>query len=196
MHLRRTKITEQFTCTSVLVLLIASALAGEVKVGALRVEVYAPEWTWQNRDVNILLVAKNEGASPETLEVTLELPDSAEKAQGPFAYGGPRRRLLTLEPGRTLRAAFVDLRARERAPLGEHSVRLRFRARERATEISLRVRVIRGSLVSSGRWALYLPIGIAAGWCGLFVLILRKESPPGSWKQPVVFGGESSDHGD
>ena len=51
-------------------------------LGNLTYTVYAPAWTWQNRDINVLVVLENNGVDPVDTRLQLVLPRGKEEHFG------------------------------------------------------------------------------------------------------------------
>lgn len=148
-------------------------------IGNLSITVYAPDWTWQNRDINLLVVARNAGALPHTLTLTLHWPEGAEND---FRYAGETGKRLTVPPGGTERISFAGITALARGR--EYRFRVIASAAGEEAHFEYPVKTIRGAVVGSGNWALYLPAGIALIWCVAFAVVLRRFAAPGAWRQP------------
>jgi hypothetical protein len=158
----------------------AQGLTERTSVEDLHVTVYAPDWTWQRRDVNILMVLENKGDAPLEARLGLLLPpDDAS-----WSYDGPTRIETSVPPRGVTRAAFTGITAANSAPRRIHELSLRIESAGRTQTLDYPVRVVRGAAVSPGVWALLLPLGVALAWCIVFALTLLKLAPAGAWRRP------------
>lgn len=170
----------------------AYGLTGRDTLGDLRYTVYAPDWTWQDRDVNILVVLENRGSLPKTVSLALALPPGKE---GDFQFDGEKEQTVSVDPGETVRRAFVNLRPLSTAPRQVYPLEVAVSAPEGEARVAYPLRTIRGAVVSPGRWAVFLPAGLALAWCLVFAVVLRRLSPPRAWLVPgeaVRDGGEEA----
>jgi hypothetical protein len=170
-------------CAAVLVVGLqgtAGAFETTQSVGPVLLSVYAPDWTWQKRDINILMVARNKGQEAATLSVELVLPVGQEDH---FVYVGEKVKTLTAGPGEAVRAAFAGITAKDGVPTQQYVLALKIRAGDGDTTLEYPVQTIRGAAVNPGKWALYLPAGVALIWCAAFALALRRMSGAGAWRR-------------
>jgi len=164
---------------------IASAFTGEARLSEVTVTAYAPDWIWQDREINILLVARNAGSA--TVPVTVELQYPSDAAQF-FAYKGETRKTMEVMAGGIGRQGFAGIIALEhtpdgqRAPLGRYEFRLQVTAGPERAEIRYPVTTIRGAAVSPGAMAIYLPVGLALAWCAVFYAFLAWRQGRGAWR--------------
>lgn len=167
-------------CTAFLLLPTrVMAFEAAAALGNLSITVYAPDWTWQNRDINLLVVARNAGALPQTLSLTLHWPEGAEDN---FRYAGEPVKSVTIPPGGTERVSFAGITALVRGR--EYRFRLVASASGEEACFEYPVKTIRGAVLGSGNGALYLPAGIALAWCIAFAVLLRRFAAPGAWRKP------------
>ncbi|MBN2308843.1 MAG: hypothetical protein JXR94_07740 [Candidatus Hydrogenedentes bacterium] len=155
----------------------APALEHAVQVGPAEVTVFAPDWTWQNGSVNILVVADNPGPEACTVSARLDVPADF------FAYDGPDTVELAVPPGDTVRGAFTNILAKPGVPLQTYDLEIILAEGGREEPVRYPLRTIRGVAFSGGRWvALLVPSGTALLWCAAFVIALRRFSAPGAWR--------------
>ena len=162
----------------------AAALEITEQVGPVECSVYAPDWTWQKRDINILFVLRNTGTETENVSLDLRPPKDLENH---FTYSQvgdtspyPHARVTVL-PGETIRHAFTGITARDGVPRQTYDFSIRLRTDTHKQAVAYPVKTIRGAAVNPGKWALYLPIGIALAWSVAFVYALRKMGGPRAW---------------
>lgn len=156
-------------------------------VDNLRFTVYAPDWTWQDRDINVLIVLENRSGVPADVSVTLSLPPGK---QDHFEYQGDTRATITVPPGKVLRHAFTNIRALGGVPRQVYPFELSVEHDGRRVQVPYPMRTIRGAAVSPGKWALFLPVGLALLWCMVFVLVMGRIALPRAWRtstEPVTF---------
>ncbi|HEO71746.1 MAG TPA: hypothetical protein ENN80_10835 [Candidatus Hydrogenedentes bacterium] len=162
-----------------LVAIPAAGLEYSEGMADIKVSFFAPDWTWQRRDINILAVVRNEATEPQEVRVRLELPET-----NAFEYEGPLEAGIHVLAGQTVRYAFTHIRAAGDAPLRVHEFALGAACNEHECRIVYPVRVIRGAAVSPGAWALYLPAGVALLWSAVFAFALVRFSAPKAWRVP------------
>lgn len=159
----------------------AAALTHVAQLDGLDVTIYAPDWTWQNRYVNILAVCANRTGHDVEAHLALVLPESEPAA---FAYGGPCEVNVAVPAQGSVRHAFTNILALPAAPRGEYEIALVLSSGSREARVPYAVRTIRGE-VFTGRWmALVVPPALALIWCVAFVLVLRRFAAPGAWRTP------------
>lgn len=164
----------------------AVAYTAVQELGDVELTVYAPDWTWQKRDINILLVARNHGARGSLIKATLELPETDSPDQPPrFVYDGETRKTFTVRPGGEVREAFTGITAMGGVPTGAYTFTIRLAGPDAAAMMRYPVKTIRGAAVNPGLWAVYLPVAVALVWCIVFAVALLRMAAPGAWrKQP------------
>jgi len=172
----------------------ARAFTETREFGAVSLTAYAPDWTWQKRDVNILLIARNQGTSSAEVAVALGLPPGQA---GHFAYEGPLEHTLRIAPGETVLQAFAGITALDRdavanpVPRQTYTFLIEARGEGDRAAIAYPVTTIRGAAVEPGAWALYLPAALALLWCAVFALALVLMAQPGAWRQPGAMATQS-----
>jgi hypothetical protein len=159
----------------------ANALTEGGRLGDLKFAVHAPDWTWQKRDINVLAVLENEGNAPAEVAVSFELPSGKEDH---FEYDGERSVSVTVPAGETVRHAFTGIHARDGVPRQVYEFTLSVSYEDREERVAYPVRTIRGAAVSPGKWALFLPGGIALVWCIVFAGVVRRFAEPRAWRVP------------
>jgi hypothetical protein len=157
----------------------SSALTQEMGVDGLRVTVFGPDWTWQSRDVNVLIVLDNDGDEAQAGVVRLTLPTDKPDH---FAYSGPSEISFELNPGETQRVAFTDITAASGVPRQTYSFDLQVEVAGNVMALDYPVTTVRGPVLPPGLWAVYVPAGLALMWCIVFWLVLRRLGAPGAWK--------------
>lgn len=161
---------------------VSGAFMHEMRVGDVACTVYAPDWTWQGRNVNILVVAENRGNQAAGLALELGLPPGKGEH---FAYDGPRRLAAEFEPGGSQRLAFVNIEAKTGVPRQTYGLTLTAASGGESREVSYPLRTIRGQAFGQQRWvALAVPAGVAAVWCAAFVFALKRFTERGAWRRP------------
>jgi hypothetical protein len=170
----------------------ACAFTHTFTAGDTEITVYGPDWTWQGRDINILLIARNHGESAAAFTFTLNMPEEAARL---FVYGGEMTRSLRVAPGKTARECFAGIQARTGISTDACVLRLEVadNAARAPVHIEYPVSTIRGAAVRPGVWALYLPAGIALAWCLIFFLVLRRLARPGAWRNKPDAVRETAD---
>ena len=174
----------------------AAALTAEGVVDNVAYSVYAPDWTWQNRDVNVLVVLENRSDTPRDVRVHFGIPP--EKLAD-FGVGGkpvaPDEAKTTAEaqlgPEESTRLAFTGITllavnaAGGKVPLGVYALSLAIESGEASAKVPYPLRTIRGQAFSGGRWvALLAPTAVALVWCLAFACALRRFAAAGAWKRP------------
>lgn len=163
----------------------AAAFSTTTDLGAgVSVSVYAPDWIWQDRDINILVVARNTGPVPVTVRLELVWPEGRATC---FKYADETEKTLEAAPGQTAREAFAGITALEHGPGGQpiplehYRFVLLMRGNGQEKAIPYPLSTIRGAVVAPGALALYLPAGIALAWCVVFYIALARMSDPWAW---------------
>ena len=174
----------------------AAALTANGVVDDVAYSVYAPDWTWQNRDVNVLVVLENRSDAPREVRVQFGIP---RDRLADFGVAGkpvaPDETKTTAEahlgPKESTRLAFTEitpLAARadgSKVPLGDYALSLRIQFDDVSATVPYPLRTIRGQAFSGGRWvALLAPTAVALVWCLAFALALRRFAATGAWKKP------------
>jgi len=160
----------------------ALALTETGALGDLRYSLYAPDWTWQGRDVNILAVFENGGSEPAEVTVRLILPPGKDDD---FDYKGPEVVTATVPPGESIRKAFTNVTARVGFPRQEYQFAFEVACGDRSAHVPYAMRTIRGQAFSGGKYvALFVPAGVALVWCIVVALVMRRFANPGAWKTP------------
>ena len=60
-------------------------------------------------------------------------------------------------------------------------------------EVAYELQTIRGAAVNPGKWALYLPVGVALLFCIVFAMVIRRFEERGAWKRVSVPLTEAGD---
>lgn len=163
----------------------AHALTQEGRVGDVAFTVYAPDWTWQKRDVNVLVVLKNEGAEQVGASVRVVLPAGKE---GDFTVdtsknSEPLQCVASLPPKETVRRGFTGITAKDGVPLQTYAFAVEVSVGEEKTVVPYPMRTIRGEVIGKSKWApLVVPSGVALVWCIAFALIFKRFGKRGAWK--------------
>ncbi|MFC2075511.1 hypothetical protein ACFLT7_00365 [candidate division KSB1 bacterium] len=157
------------------------AVTQTIEEAGVSISLYGPDWIWQRRDVNILVVGRNRTDHTVQLELILRLPDASGDA---FNYDGPERVDLILPPGETKRTAFTGLTASDGVPLDTYPLIVECKIDGKALVFDYPVKFIRGGVVRPGVWAVLAPAFLAGLWCILIVLYLSRIGRPGAWRKP------------
>ncbi|HOZ49106.1 MAG TPA: hypothetical protein PLO37_19630 [Candidatus Hydrogenedentes bacterium] len=158
-----------------------AALTTTGSLGEVAYAVYAPDWTWQKRDINVLVVLDNHG--PRTADVYVGLVFPSRKADH-FVYSGDTETVIQALPGESTRYAFTNIQARDGVPRQIYDFALTFSCGGVTTRVPYAVRTIRGAAVNSGQWALYVPLAIALVWSLVFACVLPRLAGRGAWRRP------------
>jgi len=166
----------------------AFALESEGDVAGVHYEIYAPDWTWQGRDANIMAVFENRTDATASCAVSLII---SEEYRDHFGRNGaaatpetsPLVEEIAVAPGETRRIALTGLTALHGFPRQTYPLILSIRVNETATSVDYPLRTIRGQAVSEGRAvALGVPIGVALLFSAAFAFVLRRTGNPDAWK--------------
>ncbi len=166
----------------------AIALESEGDAAGVRYGVYAPDWTWQGRDANIMAVFENRTAAAVTCSITLIIP--ADQASHFGRNGGPATdesaplvNEVFVPPGETRRVALTGVTALLGFPRQTYPLLLTLRVNDTETPIDYPLRTIRGQAVSEGlAVSLGLPISVALLFSAAFAAVLKRTGAPGAWK--------------
>ena len=156
-------------------------------VDGIEYAVYAPDWTWQKRDVNILVVLENSGSEPAEVTLDLVFPPGKESHFQYEANGdelNPTRVEVTVPAGGTARRAYTNIRALDGVPRQTYQFELLIRVGGRVARVAYPVRTIRGAMVSPGKWALLAPGAVALAWCIVFALAATRFASARAWRTP------------
>lgn len=159
----------------------AAALTTSQKLEDLTITAYAPAWTWQKQNINILVVVENGGGAARDVSLAILLPPGQEDH---FTYEGGQDTILTVPAGGRVRHAFTNITARDGVPRQEYIFTLTVQAAGASLAIPYPVRTVRGAAVNPGKWAAFLPAGVAAAWCLVFLVVLARYAAPGAWRRP------------
>ncbi len=166
----------------------AGALESEGDAAGIHFSVYAPDWTWQGRDANIMAVFENRSDAIATCAISLTM---AEDHAGHFGRDGgptteetpPLVEEVSVAPGETRRIALTGLTALHGFPRQTYPLSLTLAVNDTETKIDYPLRTIRGQAVSDGlAVSLGLPIGVALLFSVAFAAVLFSTSAPGAWK--------------
>ncbi len=162
----------------------AHALTEETRIDDVAVTVFAPDWTWQNRDVNILLVLENDASAPRDVSVSLVLPPGNED-DFEIPEGAEVTRTVKLNPDDTVRQAFTKITARPGPKLQTYEFAIDVSVNGEQATVLYPLQTIRGAVSRGAVWvALLVPCGVALMWCIAFALALKHFARPGAWKAP------------
>jgi hypothetical protein len=178
----------------------AWALSHSGEVGGAGFTVYAPDWTWQKRDINILVVLDNPGAAPAEFTLDLTFPEGKEDH---FGYIGKDKKTYpyvdetgqshpipaealhlttSVSAGGSERQAFTNITAFAGVPRQEYAFGITVRCGGETVQVPYPVQTVRGAVVPPGKLALFLPGGIALAWCLVFAFVVRRFARRGAWK--------------
>lgn len=159
----------------------AGALEATGTVGPLKYAVYGPDWTWQQRDLNIMLVLENTGVEQVGGLARVVLPDAEPL---PFVTEQPLSQKFEIFPGQTLRLAFTQIKATDQAPRGIHNLGIGIGIYGDFAEVPYPVRTVRGAVVSPSKWALLLPVALTGMWSIVLYVALRRMGGARAWLVP------------
>lgn len=161
----------------------AAALTRAFEVGGVKLTAYAPDWAWQNSEVNVLFVLQNMTDAPVQVVLALETPAAAEMA---VDTGHALTRVqIAIQPHETVRSAFTGMKLRMDAPLTVHNLEMRVGAGGDEFLLDYPLRAIRGQIFGgSGLVVLLVPAGVALVWCLAFLIAARRYADRGAWKRP------------
>ncbi len=166
----------------------AAALESEGDLAGIQFSIYAPDWTWQGRDVNVMAVFENPTAVAATCAIALEFDGEQVNHFGrngaPITPdSGPLVNEVSVPPGETRRIALTGITALNGFPRQVYPLTLRVDVNASETRIAYPMRTIRGQAFSEGRAiALGIPIGVALIFAVAFAAVLRKSGDPDAWK--------------
>jgi hypothetical protein len=168
----------------------AAPFQSKVDVSGLQCIIFAPDWTWRGRDVNVLFVAANEGDTTREVRIALALPpgEGARFGRSGTPVSWPKEdllRTLDVPPDHTERLAFAGITPLPSLPLGAYPFQLTVMSGGDTVEIPFSVRIIRGQIIQGGQWvAVLVPVSVALVWCIAFAVALSRLAPAGAWKRP------------
>lgn len=162
----------------------AEALEHSSAVGDIAFSVFAPDWTWQNRAVNVMFVLKNQGARDAEVTIALRLPEGKEADFK--ADSGNLATTVSVPAGATVRAALTDILARSGPPRQVYPCALSVGSGESAAEVPYPLRTIRGAVVSSARWAMYLPVAMTLCWAIVIAVVMTLLTSRRAWLEPAA----------
>lgn len=151
--------------------------------------IYAPDWTWQGRDANIMAVFENKTDSAATCSISLvvlhEHADYFGRNGAPTTpETSPLSTEISIPPGETRRVALTGFTALHGFPLQTYPIVLSLRINENPISVDYPLRTIRGQAVSEGRAvALGVPIGVALLFSAAFAFVLRRAGDADAWKK-------------
>ncbi len=174
--------TRWFIATILVLILSPSAVAFTHTEHAANtsVTVYAPDWTWQKRDVNILIILRNEGARSDVVTLDVAMPSGMEDH---FSFGGESVCEVEVPPGGLARASFAGIVALDHVRPQDYVFEIGIAHHGSRQAIAYPLKTIRGAAVRPGKWALYLPVGVALLWCVVFAGVLGRMAPAGAWRK-------------
>jgi hypothetical protein len=168
----------------------AAAFVQSGQLGETPFTVYAPDWTWQKRDINILVVFENPTEEPVERTVELVVPEEFRDYFGHKGAAGfdveVLTRTVTVPPNETARTAITGITALEGFPLQRYPLALQIAGEGGAQpqNVTFELQTIRGAVVNPGKWALYLPVAVALAFCLVFALLISRFAERGAWKRP------------
>lgn len=162
----------------------AEALEHSGVAGDIAFSVFAPDWTWQNRAVNIMFVIENQGAQDAAVTIAMRLPEGQEAdfASEPANLA----QTVSVPAGATVRAALTGILARSGVPRQVYPCVLRIGSGGLAAEVPYPLRTIRGAVVSSARWAMYLPVATALCWAVVMAVVMALLTSRRAWLEPAA----------
>jgi len=164
----------------------AYALTERGSIGDLSFTVYAPDWTWQKQNINILIVLENDGSESADVNLDLVFPPGKEDHFQYVENGEPKATRIetVIHTGETVRRAYTNIHALAGVPRQTYDFEIMLSAGSRSARVPYPVRTIRGSMVSPGRWALFAPGAVALAWCIVFAVVMARLAPTGAWRYP------------
>jgi hypothetical protein len=90
-----------------------------------------------------------------------------------------------------MRLALTDILALDGVPRQVYDFDVVLSSGGRDVHVAYPVRTVRGAVVSPGKWALFLPGGLALAWCIVFAFVVARFARPGAWRVPSAPVGES-----
>lgn len=159
----------------------AAALTESGTVGNVYFTVYAPDWTWQKQNVNVLFVLTNQAATPQDATVALELPQGKETH---FKTPSPTESTAHIPSGETVRQALTNVFACDGVPLQTYDFSVSVRCGDSVARMAYPLSTIRGAAVSSAQWALFLPAIVALVWSLLFAVVMSRTAERHAWLTP------------
>ena len=158
----------------------------------VEVTVYAPDWIWQKSLLNVLVTLENSGTEPVECVLEINLPgELAEHFDYPNADA--ESTTITIPAGESVRHAFTNIEALGGVELQTYDFSLDATINGATVVFEYPLTTIRGPVVSTAQWALFLPIIICVLWCGAFVLALRRFAEPGAWKKASELTHDSAE---
>jgi len=162
-------------------------------LGTVRYSVYAPEWTWQKQNVNLLFVFENRGPAPARVQARLEFPADnpshflvTEQPGQAIELRDEIPRALFLETplgvGEEARRAFTNIYAKDGVPRQTYDFAVVLGTGVEEIRLPYALKTVRGAVVGRARSAIYIPVVVAGVWSILFVLILKRYAAPGAWR--------------
>ena len=170
----------------------AHALTQIESMDGVEVTVYAPDWIWQKSLLNILVTLEN--SSEESLECVLEI-NLPEEFADHFVYGNTEveNTTITIPAGESVRHAFTNIEASGGVDLQTYDFSVDATINGATVVFEYPLTTIRGPVVSTAQWALFLPVIICVLWCGAFVVALRRFAEPGAWRRASESTHDSAD---
>jgi hypothetical protein len=175
------RILASIAMLAILPCLRATALEATGALGDLHYAIYGPDWTWQKRDINIMVLLDNTGSAPAIGMLRIALPETEPL---PFVTEQPLVQPFEVPPGGTLRLAFTQIQATDQAKRGVYDLAIGLGTYGNVEQIPYRVRTIRGAAVSPGKWALLLPVLLTALWGAVMFVAMRRMAAPRAWATP------------
>lgn len=161
-------------------------------VGTVSVTVYAPDWSWQQGAVNVLVTLENSGSDPVDCKLSMLLPESS--VDHFVVADGFGDITVTVSAGETTRAAFTNLVPKSGHELQVYPLQITARVGEMQAFFEYPLQTIRGPMVSGAQWAMFLPAVICVLWCVTFIVALRRFATPGAWKTPAALSMDDTAH--
>jgi hypothetical protein len=162
----------------------ANALEHSGQTGGITFSVFAPDWTWQNRAVNVMFVLENRGMQDAAVGIAMHLPKGHETD----FQAAPENLAHTVNVpvSGTIRAALTGILARPGVPRQVYPCTLSIKSNGAAAQIPYPLRTIRGAVVSSARWAMYLPVATALCWAVVMAVVMALLTSRRAWLDPVT----------
>ncbi|MCP4645365.1 MAG: hypothetical protein GY851_33285 [bacterium] len=159
---------------------VTMALTGSGETGGVEYAIFAPDWTWQNQSINILVVLTNPSEASAEVDVRLVFP---EGKTDDFTYDGPGTQPVTVAAGETVRTAFTNVLAKNDVPLQTYDFGFTVTYGGTSADVAYALRTIRGQAIRGGRFvAIVVPTAVALVWCIAFAMALKRFAKPGAWR--------------
>ncbi|MBN1670937.1 MAG: hypothetical protein JXR37_07885 [Kiritimatiellae bacterium] len=163
-----------------------------VRVADVDVMVFAPDWIWQARDANVMVVAQNTGTEEAGIELSASCADEARPL---FGLAQDKTATGKAPAGDKVRMALTGITPGADTPPAVYPFAIRIRVAGHEQKLDWPLKVIRGSLVEAGTWSLLLPALVCLLWSVALVAVLPRFAARGAWRTPGPPFDESTEEG-